>query len=315
MKVKEYSTLFEIHQVFKDEQTCNDMLVKIRWDDKIISPFDELSKVYKCKGNKFRCKNTGKYFNVRTGTIFQDSNIPLQKWIFASFLFSSHKKGISSYQLARDLGIAQKSAWFMLSRLRFAASQNTFFKPFTGVIEADEMYVGGKHMHKHKWERDFLVSQGTGHIAKTPVMGLLERPNNIYLQQMPGNKVTGAQLKPIIIEKVVPGAILITDGFGGYAGLHKHYKHSIINHDANEFGRGAFHTNSIEGAFGLYRRMIYGIYHHTSIKHGQAYLNEFTFRYNTRKQTEKERFIIFLDRANQGSLKWNDLIKKEAKNP
>lgn len=116
----EFKSIFDLLKTFPTEQTCIDHLEKLRWEGNVVSPFDEDSKVYKCAGNKYKCKNTGKYFNVRTNTIFDNTKIPLQKWFLALYVFSSPKKGISSHQLAKDISVTQKSAWFLLHRLRYA---------------------------------------------------------------------------------------------------------------------------------------------------------------------------------------------------
>lgn len=146
----EFSSLIELSRKFPGEQDCIDHLEAIRWSGDVISPFDPTSKVYKCKGNKYKCKNTGKYFNVRTGTIFEDTKVPLQKWFMALYIFSSHKKGISSHQLAKDLDITQKSAWFLLHRLRYAFNHPSIKGELGGVVEADETFIGGKEQQTRK---------------------------------------------------------------------------------------------------------------------------------------------------------------------
>jgi hypothetical protein len=124
--VSGFTSIIQLLEVFPTEQHCIDRLEQIRWEGVVVSPFDETSKVYKCKGNRYKCVNSGKYFNVRTGTIFEDTKLPLQKWFMALYIFSSHKKGVSSHQLSRDLDITQKSAWFLLHRLRYAFDHPAF---------------------------------------------------------------------------------------------------------------------------------------------------------------------------------------------
>ncbi len=168
-----FKSIHDFLAVFPDEQACINHLEQTRWNGVVISPFDATSKVYKCKGNNYKCKNSNKYFNARTGTIFEDSNIKLLKWFLALYVFSSHKKGISSYQLGRDLDISQKSAWFMLHRLRYAFTLQA--EKLSGTIEADCTYVGGKTGNKHKSKRDLDNARGTGAINKTPVFGMVQR--------------------------------------------------------------------------------------------------------------------------------------------
>lgn len=140
---EEVKSILQLLKAFPDEQSCIDHLEQLRWNGDVVSPFDSNSKVYNCKGNKYKCKGTGKYFNVKTNTIFDNTKMPLQKWFLAIWLVTSHKKGISSLQLGRDLDITQKSAWFMLQRIRNCFGLNNDDK-MEGEIEADETYVGGK---------------------------------------------------------------------------------------------------------------------------------------------------------------------------
>lgn len=145
---KDFNSILELINAFPNEQTCMDHLEALRWNGDVISPFDSTSKVYNCKGNKYKCKNTGKYFNVKTNTIFDNIKLPLQKWFLAIWIVTSHKKGISSLQLGRDLDITQKSAWFMLQRIRncFGIDNDS---QLDNEVEVDETYVGGKNKNQH----------------------------------------------------------------------------------------------------------------------------------------------------------------------
>ena len=145
---KDFNTILELLQAFPDEQTCIDHLEELRWNGNVISPFNPLSKVYNCKGNKYRCKETGKYFNVRTGTLFDNTKVKLQKWFLAIWLVTSHKKGISSIQLSKDIGVTQKTAWFMLQRIRNCFGIDNDAK-LDNEVEGDETYVGGKNKNRH----------------------------------------------------------------------------------------------------------------------------------------------------------------------
>lgn len=135
-----FKSILELTERFPDERACIEHLEWLRWDGNVVSPFDPESKVYKCKGIRYKCKNTGKYFNVKTGTIFEDTKIPLKKWFMALYIFSAHKKGISSHQLARDIDVTQKTAWFILHRLRYAFDHPNFKLSMGGEVEADETY-------------------------------------------------------------------------------------------------------------------------------------------------------------------------------
>lgn len=166
-------SVLDLINTFKSEQNCIDYLEQIRWNGIVVSPFDEKSKVYKCKENKYRCKNTGKYFNVKTNTMFDNTKIELQKWFLAIWIVTSHKKGISSLQLSKDLNITQKSAWFMLQRIRkcFKIENNN---KLSGVVECDETFYGGKNINRHK-DKKVKRCQGRSFKDKVPILGLLER--------------------------------------------------------------------------------------------------------------------------------------------
>jgi hypothetical protein len=308
--MKNFKSIIDLLETFKNDQVCMDYLEKIRWNGDPVSPFDVESKVYNCKGNRYKCKNTGKYFNVRTGTIFDNTKIGLQKWFLAIYIVTSHKKGISSLQLSRDISVTQKTAWFMLQRIRncFGLGDSTMF----GEVEVDETYVGGDNRNKSKTKRKELHKEGnqTGAKHKTPVFGMLDRDNKSVKAKVIDGKAMGATLKPIIRAEVDKESIIISDGFGGYSSLHLEYRdHIIIKHDQDEYVKGRFHTNTIEGFWSLLKRGIIGIYHHTSPKHLQRYVDEFSFRYNTRDMGVNERFNIFCLNLNH-RLTYKSLINK-----
>ena len=158
---------------FPDEDSCLDHLENIRWKDDITSPFDPESKVYKCKNHRYKCKNTGKYFNVKTNTLFEGTRIPLQKWFIATWMFLTHKKGVPSCQLARDLGVTQKTAWFMLHRIRLCFSFENDSE-LDNEVEVDETFVGGKNKNRHR-DKKVKKCQGRSFKDKTPVIGMIER--------------------------------------------------------------------------------------------------------------------------------------------
>lgn len=295
---QDFNSILELLKAFPDEQTCINHLEQLRWNGNVVSPFDATSKVYKCKGNKYRCKNTGKYFNVRTSTLFDNTKVELQKWFLAIWIVTSHKKGISSLQLAKDINVTQKTAWFMLQRIRNCFGIENFGSDNDGglsnEVEMDETFIGGKTKNKHAKERKELNEKGTGYVHKTPVFGMIER-NSKTVKAKVVTEATGEVLKPIIRAEVSNEAIIITDGFGGYKGLKLEFKdHVIISHANGEYANGTFHTNTIEGFWSLLKRGIFGIYHFTSKKHLQKYVDEFVFRYNTRHSLEANRFNLLL---------------------
>ncbi|MCW3125841.1 MAG: transposase [Bacteroidetes bacterium] len=325
--VLQFKSILDLLKAFPTEQACIDHLTTLRWNGTIISPFDADSTVYVCKGNKYKCKSTGKYFNVRTGTIFEDTKMPLQKWFMALYIFSSHKKGISSHQLSRDLDITQKSAWFLLHRLRYAFEHPSFRAIVGGdgaPVQADETYIGGKEGNKHqssyskrvkadlKRENDKLgihtaANKGRSTETKTPVLGIISQ-GVVIAKPAPDTK--SETLKAFINWNVVKGATLVTDEYQGYVKLGRDYTHETIQHKMGEYVRKGFHTNSIEGFWSQMKRGIYGIYHHVSATHLNAYCDEFTYRYNTRSFTTQNRFDMILTNVSGRRLTYETLINK-----
>ena len=178
--------------------------------------------MYTCAGNKYKCKNSGKYFNVKTQTIFDNTKIPLIKWFLALYVFSSHKKGISSHQLAKDIDVTQKTAWFLLHRLRYAFDHPDFKVEFTDHVEVDETYVGGKEPNKHKSKKT-PKSQGRNNVSKKPVVGMRERNGNVYAKVV--DNVNMATIQPMIESMVPLGATVYTDEWLAYNKLHEKYIH------------------------------------------------------------------------------------------
>jgi len=290
----DFNSIIELLKVFPDEQSCIEHLEILRWNGYVVSPFDATSKVYKCKGNKYKCKNTGKYFNVKTDTMFDNTKIELQKWFLAIWLVTSHKKGISSLQLSRDLDVTQKTAWFILHRIRrcFGIENNN---DLDNNVEVDETYVGGKNKNRHK-NKKVKGSQGRSAKDKTPVVGMVERGGKINARSV--EDVKKKTLTREVVACVKKSANLYTDEWVGYNGVAKLYRHAMVNHGAGEYVNGDAHTNTLEGFWSLLKRGIVGIYHFVSRKHLQAYVDEFVFRHNTRHNTEGGRINFLL--ANMG---------------
>jgi transposase-like protein len=303
-----FNNLFELMTKMPDEATCKKYLAEQRWEGgKAICPYCGHGKCYNIEGGKrYKCGSSSCYkkFSVTVGTIFEASNIPLNKWFMALFITTGHKKGISSYQLARDIGVSQKAAWFMLHRIR------ELMKPKDNVmldtiVEVDETWTGGKMKNKHVSVRKKAHEDNVSHIDnKTGVMGFLQREGTLKLNVMDADKTLKQQVK----DNVKPEALVITDGLNAYTGLADTYEgHEVVNHKKEEYVRGEFHTNSIEGAFGLFKRMVFGIYHQISPKHSQRYCDEFTYRYNSRMIKDAERFTLSLRKA-EGRLDYKTLV-------
>ncbi|WP_204344331.1 IS1595 family transposase [Psychroserpens algicola] len=304
---KEVKSILDLIQAFPNEQACIEHLEVLRWSNGVVSPFEPTSKVYNCKGNRYKCKESGKYFNVKTDTIFDNTKMPLQKWFIAIWLVTSHKKGISSLQLGRDLGITQKSAWFMLQRIRncFGLNDDNQDK-LQGEVEIDETYVGGKAGNRSAKIRADKSEATKEHYKKSTVLGMVERGGDVRAMHV--QNATEISLLPPIVNNIAFNSSIYTDELTSYNKLERVYDHQTVKHGRGEYVRGRVSTNSIESFWALLKRGIYGIYHFTSKKHLQLYVDEFVFRYNTRKNTtESERFNLLLSNI-ENRITYKDLI-------
>lgn len=319
MLTKEFNSIIQLIQAFPTEQSCIDYLEDIRWRGVVESPFDITSKVYKCKGCKYRCKNTGKYFNVKTGTMYENTKIPLQKWFLATWLITSHKKGISSTQLAKDILVTQKTSWFMLQRIRACFGIENY-NELDGVVEADETFIGGKNKNRHK-DKKVKNSQGRSFKDKVPVMGVLqrgefeiiERPHKIIPNKTVKEKVVHKSsritalvvsntqrktIQPLIFQYVKKGSRFMSDEWSAYKDLGNHYHHRIIDHSKKEYVNlddNTIHTNNIEGSWNILKKSVRGMYNHVSKKHLQKYVDEFVFRYNMKSESELTKFSHLME--------------------
>ena len=270
----------------------------MRWGDKVISPYDKSSKVYKCANGKYKCKNTGRYFDVKTGTAFANTKMPMRTWFYVIMLFLSHKRGVSSCQIARDLGITQKTAWKMLHKIRqYMAMENNH--TLSDEVEIDEAFVGGKNKNRHK-DKKVEKCQGRSFKDKVPVFGILERGGKLIAKVVPNTQAK--TLVPIIKECVKEESVVYTDGWE-YTGLHGHYEQRSVDHEKHFYGMTyatdegeiiTISTNGIENAWSHLKRMIFGIYYCVSKKYMQRYIDEFVFRFNTRNFTDSQRFNLLL---------------------
>lgn len=267
----------EFIEYFKDEDTCRKHFAKIRFAGGEYCPHCGHDTIYTFNdGKRYRCAKCKRDFTVITGTVFGETKLPLKKWFIAIYLLSTTSKGISSVQLAKHVGVTQKTGWFMDHRIRKAMKENK--GRLFGTVEVDETYVGGvaKAMHKDK-----RAKQGTGGVGKTAVMGLLQREGRVIAGCIPTSD--GQTLHGQIRKHVEPGSTVYTDAWRGYNGLHSHYAHETVDH-AVCYGIGELHTNSIESFWALFKRGYTGIYHQMSRKHLQRYIEEYTFRFNRRTE-------------------------------
>lgn len=280
----------EMTALFADEKAARVYLETLRWSGKPYCPHCGVEGAYRLEAKQgstkpvrdgvYKCKTCRKQFTVTVGTIFEGSHVPLNKWLYAIHLMCSAKKGVSANQLSRTLGITYKSAWFMCHRIRFAMTQEPLAQMLGGIVEADETYVGGK-----------VSGRGLGPHAsgnKTIVFSMIERDGDARTQTVPNAKAT--TLKPILRANVEENATIMTDSMRSYIGLEKEFAgHGTVDHTKGEYVRGIIHTNFAESYFSLLKRGILGTFHHVSAKHLDRYLQEFDFRWNSRKDSDSER--------------------------
>jgi transposase-like protein len=327
----ELKTLIDAVRYFSDEDTCVQFMVSLRWADGVTCPtcgskevsYLSTRRIWKCRN-----KHDRQQFSVKVGTVLEDSPISLTKWLPAMWLLISCKNGISSYELHRALDVTQKTAWFMLHRLRLAIQAGSFEK-MSGRVEVDETFIGGLARNMHKSRKEKTI-KGTGGSGKTIVMGLLERHSDpkskervidaLDYDPKKSNKASRVKAKVIsdtqrttlhseVREHVEAGSEVFTDDYVSYKGLSPEYAHQVIDH-AETYVNGNVHTNSIENFWALLKRMIKGTYVSVEPFHLFRYLDEEAFRFNERKATDKERFTNAVGSIVGKRLTYKDLTGK-----
>lgn len=271
--------LYKIYETFKTSSDCHDYLASIRWPLGVSCVYCQSKKVYSRHGsNGYKCSGCNKSFTVTTGTIIHSTKLPLLKWFLAIAQILSAKKGISSLQLARTIGVNRNTAWYMQHRIRKAMKTDILLK---GIVEVDETYIGGALANMHKSKKQKRNPYRSGMVHKLPVLGMIERGSGkTILKVLP--HADGINIKPILKEQIEPESELVTDGFGGYAGLHKHFsKHIKMNHEKRKRSQGEYNLARIEGFFTLIKRAVIGQYHRLGQTHLQSYMDEISFKQNT----------------------------------
>lgn len=313
-----FKSLIELNDFFKEEKTCFEFLASQIWEEgKPVCPHCNSTHVYITKSRskkpskqgvpEYHCANKEckKKFSATTGTIFQSSKISLRTWYAAIFLLTTSKKGISSLQLAAQLNVTQKTAWFLNHRIR-EMFKETAPEMLKGIVEVDETFVGGKNYNRHANKKRNYEKDGD---EKIPVFGMVERGGKIKTFVVPSTKAD--ILQPIMGEFVESGALIISDGHRGYIGLNGEYEHVSIKHNTDDFKtEGIFHTNNIENFWSTFKRGIIGIYHFVSPQHLHRYTTEFTYRYNNRQEKPVVKFNDAIGLASNAVLTYNKLTGK-----
>ena len=285
-------TLREAIVYFSNPDRCLEFMVALRWPNGVVCQicgdkepqFLASRRIWQCRN-----KHARRQFSVKKNSVMEDSPIGLDKWLPAFWLLTNCKNGISSYEIARDLKVTQKTAWFMLHRIRLAMQRGTFDKPMGsngGEVEADETFIGGKARNMHAHKRAAKI-HGTGGAGKELVMGLLDRETGKVRVKHVINRKRGT-LQAEVKANVEPGAQLMTDELASYTGLDKEYVHQFVNH-AESYVRGNVHTNGMENFWSLLKRAIKGTYVSVEPFHLHRYLDEEAFRFNERKDDDGDR--------------------------
>lgn len=269
---------FKLFELFPDNESARVYLESRLWPNGPVCPeCGGKDRITTRKDGFYRCNACGDFdFTIRTNTIFERSKVPLNKWVYAMYLLVTARKGISSMQLAKEIGVTQKTAWFILGRLREACSTPDNIDKLKGIVEIDEAFFGGKERNKHESNK---LHAGRGSVGKTTVLGMRERGGRTIA------KVTAIRSLQNVTDEVVAnievGAQIYTDEhvlFQDLDGLF--YKHEAVNHSAGEYKRGAAHTNNMESVWAVMKRGLHGVYHHASAKHLARYIDEFAWRLN-----------------------------------
>ena len=284
-----------IFNKFKTQKQSFKYLEKLRWREKVICPYCNSDRITKTKDFKYHhCGACNKQFSVLVNTIFHDTKLQLQTWFLAIAIITNAKKGISSRELARQLKINKDTAWRMQMQIREAMNDENQAKLFTGIVECDECYIGGKKKKGDKKKDDddnFLNPRGRG-TDKQGVIGCVERETGIVKAKMQ-DKFNFVELKAFLENHIdFSKSTLYTDDFTGYKPFRKITKHETINHSGGEYARNGIHTNTIEGFWGIFKRSIVGSYHKLSIKYLNQYIQECCFKYNNRNNKDVFELVL-----------------------
>jgi transposase-like protein len=269
---------FKLFELFPDQEAARQYLEDRLWPNGPVCPDCKSERVTtRARPGFYHCNACNFDFTVRTGTVFERSKVPLHKWVYAMYLLVTARKGISSMQLAKEIGVTQKTAWFILGRLREACgTPGGPDDKLKGIIEIDECFIGGKEANKHEHKK---LRAGRGSVGKTPVLGMRERGGRTRAIMLDAQTLHAIQSE--IHGNVEVGATIYTDENPAYNDLNGlFFRAASVNHSAGEYARGPVSTNSVESVWAVLKRGLHGVYHHASPKHLFRYVDEFTFRLN-----------------------------------
>ena len=276
---REGLSVVELFKMFPDDAAAERWFEEQRWQGDNRECPDCGSGRYQTVSDRdpmpYRCRDCHGYFSVKKGTLMESSKLGLQKWAVATYMVMTSLKGVSSMKLHRELGVSQKTAWFMLQRIREAL--NTTPNRFEGPVEVDETFVGGREKNKHAHKK---LNAGRGTVGKTAVAGAKDRATGKVSAAVVLD-TSRSSLQPFVIERTEPGATVYTDDHGAYRGM-LNVEHESVSHSVGEYVRAQAHTNGVESFWAMLKRGLYGTYHHVSVKHLQRYVDEFSGRHNLR---------------------------------
>ena len=296
---------YQFFKTFPNEQAAVEYLERRRWSAGVICPYCSSDRTARQRTFQYhQCKDCRRKFTVRTGTIFERSHISLDKWLYAMYLLQTARKGVSSLQLSKELGITQKASWFLLHRLREACQIEAHPK-MSGAVEVDETYIGGKERNKHEFKK---LHSGRGAVGKQAILGIRQRGGAVMAK--PIDSTDAATLQREIVENVAEGSMVFTDEHASYTQLWHSYRHATVKHSVKEFVNGMAHTNGIESVWAVLKRGYTGVYHQWSAKHTARYINEFTFRLNDGnvKRPTMARLDSLIDGTMGKRLQYRDLV-------